>query len=141
MSTWDRHHYGFAQHAATKSKDTTIVGAVLVSPDGADLLTGFNGPPRGVRDDVAERWLRPTKYLYVSHAEENLISFAARHGIRTEGCTVYVTHLPCARCSRALIQAGIKAVVYGDGTTSMPDEEFKAAREMLCEAGVEVRAL
>jgi dCMP deaminase len=139
--TWDQYLFGFAQHAATKSKDTTIVGAILVGPDKEVRLTAYNGPPAGVDDSVPERWLRPTKYLYISHAEENLVSFAAREGIRTAGCTVYVTHMPCARCARALIQSGVEKVIYGPGKTSMPDEEFKAAREMLCEAGVEVRAL
>ena len=139
--TWDEHHYGFALNARQKSKDSTQVGAVLVSPEGADLLTAFNGPPRGVNDAIPARWERPTKYLFVSHAEENLISFAARMGIRTHECTVYVTHMPCARCARAMIQAGIVEVKHGSGVTSMPAEEFSAALEMLAEAGVKVTAL
>ena len=71
-------------------------------------------------------------------AEANLIAFAARRGIRTEGCTVYVTHMCCAGCAKALIQAGIKKVVIGDGKTSMPMDEVFAAKVMLEEAGVTV---
>lgn len=132
---WSDYLYGFAAHAATKSKDTTQVGAALVGPEREVRLTAFNGPPRGVRDSE-DRRERPTKYLYASHAEANLISFAAREGIRTKGCTVYVTHFPCSACARTLIQAGVNNVVIGPGTTSMPDGEFEAARTMFDEAGV-----
>ena len=132
---WTDWHMGFARHAATKSKDSTKVGAALVGPLREVLLTAFNGPPIGVRD-APERFIRPAKYLYASHAEANLIAFAARRGIRTEGMTVFVTHCPCAACARSLIQAGIGEVVYGAGATSMPDDEFEAARQMFAEAGV-----
>ncbi len=134
---WSDYLYGFAAHAATKSKDGTQVGAALVGPEREVRLTAFNGPPKGVRD-LESRRERPTKYLYASHAEANLISFAAREGIRTKGCTIYVTHHPCASCARTLIQAGIKSVIIGTGTTSMPAEEFQAAAQMFSEAEVQV---
>ncbi|MET3481598.1 dCMP deaminase family protein [Methylobacterium sp. 1973] len=139
MTDWPSYLMSFAQLAATKSKDSTQVGAVLVAPNGRSvLLTAYNGPPAGV-DDLPERRERPAKYLYACHAELGLISTAARHGIRTEGCTAYVTHHPCSACARTLIQAGIRSVVYGDGTTSMPPEEFTAAETMFAEAGVIAR--
>lgn len=134
---WTAYFMGFAKHAAQKSKDTTKVGAILVGPDGEVRLTAYNGPPRGVLDKPP-RFDRPMKYLFASHAEANLIAFAAREGIRTGDCTVYVTHMPCAGCARTLIQAGVKKIVYGDGTTSMPREEFVAAEAMLSEADVEM---
>jgi dCMP deaminase len=133
---WSTWFMGFAEHAAKKSKDSTQVGAVLIGPDKDVRLPAFNGPPHGVRD-LPERRERPQKYLYSAHAEANLIAFAAREGIRTKGCTVYVTHACCAACARTLIQAGIEKVVYGDGTTSMPQEEFDAAAQMFEEAGVQ----
>lgn len=139
MGSWLEYYMGFAHHAATKSKDETKVGAVLVGPNGEIRLTGFNGPPRGVRD-LPERFVRPEKYRWISHAEQNLVAFAARVGIRTEGCRVYVTHYPCSACARTLIQAGIAKVIVGPGTTSMPDEEFTAAATMFEEAGVVVWA-
>ena len=132
---WITYYMGFAEHAAKKSKDSTKVGAVLVGPDGEVRLTAYNGPPRGV-DDLPERFERPQKYLFASHAEANLVAFAARSGIQTDGCTVYVTHAPCASCARTLIQAGISQVIHGDGITSMAQEEFKAAETMLTEANV-----
>lgn len=139
MLSWWKYYMGFAQHAAKKSKDSTQVGAILVGPDGEIRLTAYNGPPKGV-EDLPERRERPAKYLYASHAEANLVAFAAREGIRTAGCTVYVTHMPCSSCARTLIQAGVKEVRFGDGTTSMPEAEFSAAVEMFREACVAVVA-
>lgn len=136
---WNDYLMGFARHAALKSKDSTQVGAVLVGPDREVRLTAYNGPPRGVTDLPERRDTRPEKYLWVSHAEQNLVAFAAREGIQTKGCTVYVTHCPCSGCAKSLIQAGIAKVVIGPGTTAMPDDEFRASRTMFREAGVEVR--
>lgn len=119
------------------SKDSTKVGAVLIGTDGEVLLTAFNGPPIGV-DDKQERFERPAKYLYASHAEQNIIAFAARNGVPTKGKGLYVTHCPCSSCARSIIQAGIAYVIYGTGTTSIPAEEFEAAECMLQEANVDV---
>ncbi len=134
---WVEYYMGFAQHAALKAKHTTKVGAILVGPDGEIRLTGYNGTPRGV-EDTPERTSGPDRHRWHSHAEANLIAFAAREGIRTSGCTVYVTHHPCASCARTLIQAGVKKIFVGTGTTSMPSEEFEVAAVMFREAGVEV---
>lgn len=138
--TWPDYFMSFAKLAASKSKDSTQVGAVLIGPEGEIRLTGFNGPPRGV-DDLPERRQRPAKYLFASHAEQNLIAFAAREGIRTMGCTVYVTHAPCSACAKTLIQAGVTRIICGPGVTSMPAVEFEAAEAMFREAGVTVEAL
>lgn len=136
--SWPDYFMGFAEHAASKSKDpSTQVGAVAVGPDGEIRATGFNGLPRGV-EDRPERMERPAKYLWTSHAEENLVAHAARVGVSLKGCTVYVTHYPCSRCARSLIQAGVTRIHVGPGKTSMPAEEFDTARIMFAEAGVEV---
>lgn len=137
---WPEYLFGFAQHAATKSKDSTQVGAVLVGPDREVRLSAYNGPPKGV-NDTPDRLERPRKYLFASHAEANLIAFAAREGIRIKDCVVYVTHFPCAACARTLIQAGVVGVVAGMGSTSMPEEDFEAARTMFREAGVSTRVV
>jgi len=99
--------------------------------------TGYNGLPRGV-EDKAERMERPAKYLWTSHAEENAVAQAARVGMKLKGGTAFVTHMPCSRCARTLIQAGIEYVVVDRGTTSMPQEEFDVAMQMFKEAGVDV---
>jgi dCMP deaminase len=119
------------------SKDpSTKVGCLLVR-ETIILSTGYNGIPRGVKD-LPERMERPAKYLWTSHAEENAVAQAARNGVRVEGATAYVTHHPCSRCARSLIQAGVVCVRVGPGTTSMPPEEFETAATMFAEAGVEV---
>lgn len=133
---WSDYLMGFAEHAALKSKDTTKVGAVLVR-DNAVLCTAFNGPPRGVKDSK-DRFVRPRKYLFAAHAEMNLVSTAAREGIRIAGCSVYVTHTPCSMCARILIQAGVRRIVFGNGKTSMPQEEYDAAQAMFDEACVQL---
>lgn len=133
---WSDYLMGFAEHAALKSKDTTKVGAVLVR-DNAVLCTAFNGPPRGVKDSE-DRFVRPRKYLFAAHAEMNLVSTAAREGIRIAGCSVYVTHTPCSMCARILIQAGVRRIVFGNGKTSMPQEEYDAAQAMFDEACVQL---
>src|SRR5690606_20034318 len=102
MMQWEEYLMGFALHAAKKSKDSTQVGAVLVGPEKEVRLTAYNGPPRGV-EDTQERRVRPAKYLYASHAEQNLVAFAALEGISTKGCTVYVTHMPCSACAKTII--------------------------------------
>lgn len=140
---WQQYLYGFAEHAARKSKDSTQVGAALVGPDKEVRLTAFNGPPRGVEDTEARR-TRPTKYLFASHAEANLVAFAAREGIRTKGCTVYVSHPPCAACARTMIQAGVAEIVVGNGqfaASAVWDEENAAAEAMFAEAGVKLSRL
>ena len=134
---WNDWFMAHAELAAKKSKDSTKVGAALIGLEGEVRLTSFNGPPRGVRDLVCRR-VRPVKYLFASHAEQNLIAFAAREGIRTKGCSVFVTHSPCSNCAKSLIQAGIRRVYVGPGQTSMPEDEFSAASTMFAEAGVEV---
>lgn len=138
--SWRQYLFGFATHAATKSKDPTQVGAALVGPEREVRLTAYNGPPKGVLD-TEDRRERPAKYLFASHAEANLVAFAAREGISTKGCTVFVTHHPCASCARTLIQAGVRQVIFGSGTTSMPADEFSAAGEMFFEAGVYCEAV
>lgn len=139
---WTDWLYKHAELASQKSKDTTQVGAALVAPDGRTvLMTGYNGPPRGVRDDIPERSERPTKYLYASHAEANLIAHAARHGVRTDGCTVFTTHQPCAACCRTLIQAGIRSVVYGPGRFQALEAETEATHNMAREASMHMFTL
>ena len=136
--SWTDYFLAMAHLVASKSKDpSTKVGCVVITEDKVVAATGYNGLPRGV-EDTAERMERPAKYLWTSHAEENAVAQAARVGMKLKGSTAYVTHMPCSRCARTLIQAGIKTVVVDRGTTSMPQEEFDVAMQMFKEAGVDV---
>ncbi len=135
---WNDYFLEMAHLVASKSKDpNTKVGCVIVTEDKVVAATGYNGLPRGVADKP-ERMERPAKYLWTSHAEENAVAQAARVGMPLKGGIAYVTHMPCSRCARTLVQAGVVAVIVDSGTTSMPKEEFEVAMQMFNEAGVDV---
>lgn len=134
-----------ASLVATKSKDrSTKVGAVIVGPDDEVRSVGYNGFPRGVDDDVEARHERPAKYLFVAHAEANAIFNAARVGIPTKGCTLYMNFapIPCAECTKAIIQAGIVKIVGPSvpfpGKGEQWEESLKASKEMLKEANIDI---
>lgn len=141
---WDERFMLLAHQIAGWSKESgRHVGAVIVGPDREIRSTGFNGLPRGVRDDVPERHSRETgaKYIWSSHAERNAIYNAARIGIPLKGCTMYVPWFPCVECAKAIIQSGISELVAY--RADMSDEkwapEFKIVVQMLDEAGIVVR--
>lgn len=139
--SWHDYFMQMAEHVASRSKDpNTKVGCVIVTANKVVAATGYNGLPAGV-EDLPERMQRPAKYLWTAHAEENAVALSARVGSRLAGGIAYVTHACCSRCARSLIQAGIKAIYVGDGTTSMPAEEFEVAATMFHEAGVNVYKL
>lgn len=138
VPTWHEYFMAGAEWARIKSKDpSTQVGCIFIGADKELIESGYNGLPRGVTD-LPARMERPAKYLWTSHAEENAIAHAARHGRALKGSTAFVTHYPCCRCARLLIQAGIARIVVGEGRTSMPEEEFEVAEIMFAEAGVRV---
>ena len=139
--SWDEYFMGIALLSGMRSKDpNTQVGACIVSQDHKILSMGYNGFPNGIEDDEFP-WERDgeeydTKYPYVTHSELNAI--LNYRGGSLEGATIYVTLFPCNECAKALIQAGIREVVYDsdkyDGTPSV-----LASKRMLSAAGVKVR--
>lgn len=143
--TWDQFYLKMADLIASRSKDRSAkIGAVLVK-DNAVISMGYNGFPRGVNDDVEARHERPAKYSYTEHGERNAILNAARHGISTFGSTMYTQGVPCADCSRAVIQAGCSRVVayWQANERIFPGwiESCRMGREMLEEAGVKVEVV
>ena len=112
---WDEYFMGIAMLAAKRSKDpNTQVGACIVSPDNIIISTGYNGMPKGCSDDEFP-WDREgqqdmTKYPYVVHAELNAILNANGRDLR--GSRIYVALFPCNECAKAIIQSGIKEVIY-----------------------------
>lgn len=139
--SWDHYFLEHARVAATRSKDpSSQVGAIIVR-DRTILSTGYNGFPRGVNDDIPERYERPAKYTWVVHGEENAILNACRNGVGVMGATLYVTPFaPCVHCAKAIIQSGIREVVI-DARIENPRwvEEFKVADTILKAAKVLVR--
>ena len=110
---WDEYFMGVAMLAARRSKDpNTQVGACIVSQDNIIISTGYNGMPKGCSDDVFpwERTGEETKYPNVVHAELNAILNANGRDLR--GSKLYVALFPCNECAKAIIQSGVKEVVY-----------------------------
>ena len=110
---WDEYFMGVAMLAARRSKDpNTQVGACSVSQDNIIISTGYNGMPKGCSDDRFpwERSGEETMYPYVAHAELNAILNANGRDLR--GSKLYVALFPCNECAKAIIQSGVKEVVY-----------------------------
>ena len=139
--TWDEYFMGVAMLAARRSKDpNTQVGACIVSPYNIIISTGYNGLPNGCSDDEYpwEREGEETKYPYVVHAELNAILNANGRDLR--GSRLYVALFPCNECAKAIIQAGVKEVLYlSDKYASTA--ATRASKRMLDSAGVTYRQL
>ena len=136
--SWDEYFMGIALLSAMRSKDNSSqVGACIVSPENKILSLGYNGMPIGCNDDDMP-WEREgppleTKYMYVCHAELNAILNSAHSDLR--GARVYVTLFPCNECAKAIIQAGIKTIIYGEDKYAHTDG-VRASKRMLNAAGV-----
>lgn len=133
---WDEYFMGIAMLSAERSKDpNTQVGCCIVSGTNRILSVGYNGFPNGVPDSEFT-WAREgedNKYLYTTHSELNAI--LNYRGGTLEGAKLYVTLFPCNECAKALIQAGIKTVVYlEDKYADTPG--VLASKRMLARAGV-----
>ena len=137
--SWDEYFMSVAHLSAMRSKDpSTQVGAVIVDERKRVVSIGYNGMPYGCDDDEfaweREGQFLDTKYPYVVHAELNAILNAPRPVI---GCTIYVSLFPCNECAKAIIQSGIKRIVYEDDKYADTDAT-KASKRMLLSAGVEL---
>ncbi len=137
--SWDEYFMGVALLSGLRSKDPhTQVGACIVSPEHKILSMGYNGFPIGCSDDEFT-WSREgedNKYFYSTHSELNAI--LNYRGGSLEGAVIYVTLFPCNECAKAIIQSGIREVVYDsdkyDGTPGVI-----ASKRMLRAAGVTLR--
>ena len=144
MDKWDKRFMQMAGLVAGWSscfQDNRQIGSVIVK-NKRIMTTGYNGAPAGIRsckergECMRRRLSIPSgqqgQLCYAIHAEQNAIIQAARMGIAIEGATLYCTHQPCSICSKIIVNAGIKRIVYKN---PYPDE---FALEILSEAGVEL---
>lgn len=140
--SWDQYFMGVALLSALRSKDpSTQVGACIVDQNNKIVGVGYNGFPLGC-DDSSLSWEREgnfldTKYPYVCHAELNAILNSTT---KLNNCTIYVDLFPCNECSKAIIQSGIKKVVYLRDKYSHTDSVI-ASKKMLNQAKVEFKQL
>ena len=141
--SWDEYFMGIAILSAMRSKDdSSQVGACIVSPENKILSLGYNGMPIGCNDDDMP-WDREgdeleTKYMYVCHAELNAILNANGRDLR--GSRLYVALFPCNECAKAIIQSGVKEVLYlSDKYDGTPLN--LASKRMLRSAGVQFTQL
>ena len=139
--SWDEYFMGVAILSGKRSKDpNTQVGACIVSQDNKILSMGYNGFPKGCEDDEFP-WERDgdaneTKYPFVTHAELNAI--LNYRGGSLEGAKIYVALFPCNECAKAIIQSGMKEVIYMQDKYAGSDTT-KASKKMFDMAGVKYR--
>ena len=137
--TWEEYFMGLAHLSALRSKDpNTQVGAAIVDENHRVVSVGYNGFPTGVSDDEfpwsREGGVLTSKYAFVVHAELNAILNSQRS---VRGCTIYVSLFPCNECAKAIIQSGIKKIVYESDKYNGVDTNI-ASKRMLKAAGVEL---
>ena len=137
--SWDEYFMAVAVLAGMRSKDpNTQVGACIVSENNRILSMGYNGFPNGVSDDEFP-WCREgdplnNKYFYSTHSELNAI--LNYRGGSLEGAKLYVTLFPCNECAKAIIQAGIRTVVYDCDKYSLTPSVI-ASKKMFDAVGVQ----
>ncbi len=139
--SWDHYFMDITRFVATRSTCLRRqVGAILVR-DKRILSTGYNGAPRGIKHCLEAGCLREQleipsgerhELCRALHAEQNVIIQAALHGVGINSATLYCSNLPCVICSKMLINAGIRKIVFHEG---YPDE---LSREFLSTAGIEL---
>ncbi|MDR2647446.1 MAG: dCMP deaminase family protein [Oscillospiraceae bacterium] len=142
--SWDAYFMGVALLSAKRSKDPcTQVGACIVNAKNRIMSMGYNGFPIGISDDEFP-WESSaedhcdSKYPYVCHAELNAI--LNNGGGNLDGCKIYVALFPCCECAKAIIQCGIREVLYlSDKYAAQAD--FRASRRMFAAAGVKLTQL
>ncbi|GAB7027250.1 deoxycytidylate deaminase [Geotalea toluenoxydans] len=137
--SWDEYFMGITHLVAKRSTCLRRqVGAIIVK-DKNILATGYNGAPSGVSHCLDVGCLREKLGIPSGerhelcrglHAEQNAIIQAAKHGTGIEGSTLYCTTMPCIICSKMIINAGIKRIVFEMG---YPDQ---LAEEMIRESGI-----
>jgi dCMP deaminase len=144
--TWDEYFLEIMDAVAKRSTCDRGRVATVIARNNQILTTGYSGAPAGLPhcDEVGHEIMEVKNddgttsehCIRTTHAEQNAIMQAARHGVSTEGATIYVGMEPCYTCAKLIINAGIKKVVarkqYHRGARS---------REVLKEAGVELVVL
>ncbi len=143
--SWDEYFMSIAAVAASRSNCSRRHVAAVIVKERQIISTGYNGTPKGIKNCDEGGCPRCNSDIpsgqgltecICSHAEENAIVQAAKHGIAIEGAVLYTTYSPCLLCSKMIINAGLSEVVYQDRYSI--DE---VSMRLLHEAGVKVRRI
>lgn len=137
----DEEYLALCDQYARRSPDPSRkTGALIVNSGGIVVAKGRNHFPWGIAP-TAPRLERPAKYKWIEHAERDAIFSAARQGVKTAHCDMYLNWYPCTDCARAMILAGISRVVCREPDWLDPrwGDDFAIVQEMLSEAEVAVR--
>ncbi len=132
-----------ARAAAAQSPNRVRqVGCALLTADGATHVAGCNTFPDGVRD-IPERHEGDGRFIWMEHAERNVIFEAARRGVATRGAAMATTLYPCIDCARAIVRSGIAHLMTPEPDFSEPSwgEAFRISRVILEEGGVRFTAV
>ena len=139
MNKWDYKFLDLAGFISKWSRDpSTKVGAVITDTDNRIVSIGYNGFPKGIKDNERLK-NRNLKYEMIVHAEVNALLFA---NTSVEGCTIYTwPFMPCSRCASLVIQSGIKRVVSMKNKDERWDENFELSKKMFLESGVKLEII
>ncbi len=139
MKKWDYKFLDLAGFVSKWSRDpSTKVGSVITDNDNRIVSIGYNGFPKGIKDDGRLKD-RNLKYDMIVHAEVNALLFA---NTSVEGCTIYTwPFMPCSRCAALVIQSGIKKVVSVKNKDNRWDENFELSKKMFLESGVKLEII
>lgn len=136
--SWEEYFMNVAILTSLRSKDkNTKVGACIVDNNNKIISTGYNGFISGCKNDDFPlgregNWLN-TKYPYTVHSETN--SIYNSHGKDLRNCIIYVTLFPCNECTKAIIQSGIKHIIYLSDKYNGTDSNI-ASKIMLDKVGI-----
>ena len=143
--SWDEYFMGVSMLSGMRSKDpNTQVGACIVGKDHRILSMGYNGFPNGCSDDLFP-WAREgavleTKYSFVAHSELNAILNYRGNTQDLQGAKIYVRFFPCNECAKAIIQSGIREVIYSHSYDyDNHSDEMEASIRMFEKCGVKYR--
>ena len=130
---YDRAYMKMALEWAKLSHCTRKKVGALIVREGMIISDGYNGTPSGFPNDCEDA--EGLTHWYVLHAEANAITKVAKSGNSSLGATLYVTASPCIECSKLIIQAGIKRVVYKD------EYRLTDGVDLLRKAGIKVEKI
>jgi dCMP deaminase len=134
---WEQYFMGIAHYVSIRSHDEqTKVGCVIVNEDNHVLSMGYNGFPKGVKDDSLPT-KRPDKYPFMVHAEENAVSNLV--AISSNELKIYLTHFPCCRCAKLLWQNNIKKWFIEKGKRAVScSKDDRKVYKLLVENGLQI---